>query len=260
MAYERSLVIPKVEYKSPNDFTAVYSSTTSIQLSGLPITIQNSAQISYVKVINETTGGATGRTYINGSYGVAFAYDSATDIVTVYPGSSLFDADDVYVVGLDGATKGFDLGLDLFKFQEQSPANTWATDGEQLVTSAQDITASWVDMGSEIDMRDFTDLNVFLTVDINDGQNVRIKALGKHEFDGTDEFDFIQGTDNGTITTITPTYTELESDTDQLIMLKFKTYGIPYIQLQVMAVIAGDEVTGETAAAISDCYINKIWK
>jgi len=161
---------------------------------------------------------------------------------------------------IPGPPRTVDTDLGVENTAEISPAKVWYTSGEQLVTSAQDITTSWVDMGNEIDVRGFTQLNLYVTLDINDGVDVRIKALGKHEFGGTDEFDFSIETEAASDIKIEPKYIEFNTDVDQLQVIKFETFGVPYIQIQVMAVTAGDEVTGETAAAIGDCYINKIWK
>ena len=251
MAYERILSLPQVEYKSPADFTAEYSSSTILTLSSLPITVENSAQVAYIRVVS----GSQARTYINGQYGVAFSYTSSIDTVTVYnAGSNVFTTDDEYEVGLSGQKPGYSLALDLYKTQDQSPATSWYTDGEQLVTSAQTLTDAWADLGSEIDMRGYNNLNIYITVDINDSIDVRLKTLGKYESAGTDEFDFsIETTDSGSVK-INPKYYEFNSDIDQLQIMKIPTNGIPYIQLQIMAV-----ATGSSIGSISDCYINKIW-
>jgi len=42
---------PNAEYKSPFDFTAVFTSGTTITLSVLPISITDNSQISYIKVV-----------------------------------------------------------------------------------------------------------------------------------------------------------------------------------------------------------------
>ena len=257
MAYERNISLPNVEYKSPSDFNVSFTGTTSgdttgsiILLTGVPITIQNSGQIAYILAIS----GTTSRIYIIGLYGVTFSYDNSTDIITIYGAGTPFQSGDEYVVGLNGPKPGLDLGLDLNKSQEQSPASTWYTDGEQ-VTVTSGFTSGWTDLCSEIDMREFTQLNLYLTLDINDSQNARIKALGKYEFGGVDEFDLVQKTETDSVTYIKPSYIEFSNDNDQLVTLSFNTNGVPYIQLQIMA-----EIPGSTVGGITDCYINKIWK
>jgi hypothetical protein len=69
---------------------------------------------------------------------------------------------------------------------------TWSqyTDNERIVTE-QDLTASYADYGPEIDMRGFNVLGIFLIADVNDSENVNLKALVKHTFDHVDEYDIV---------------------------------------------------------------------
>jgi len=157
-------------------------------------------------------------------------------------------------LSIPGPPRAIDTDLDANLMSEISPARVWYTDGEQ-VTVTSGFTSNWVDLCSEIDMRGYTHLNIFATLDINDSQGARIRALGKYEFGGTSEFNFSIESINPSNVKIEPEYIEFNTDLDQLQIIKFQTDGVPYVQLQIMA-----EVSGSTVGGITDCYINKIWK
>lgn len=109
-----------------------------------------------------------------------------------------------------------------------------------LISSAQNLTASWADLGGEIDARGFNHLAVWITLDINDSQDARIQALGKHTAAGTEEYGLIFGVTRGTGATVTAEYYELNSDADQLVVLDIPLNNVvPYVQLQVQAGTAG---------------------
>jgi len=129
------------------------------------------------------------------------------------------------------------------------------TPAESLISSLQGLTETWTDLGSEVDMRGYTQCNIYLTLDINDSINARIKALGKHESAGADEYDFVIKTVSASDIKIEPEYIEFNTDADQLSILKVETEGVPYLQLQ-----ASCATSGSTTGSIDACYINKIWR
>lgn len=108
------------DYKSPTDFTATYTSASTITLTGLPYTLSTGAQIVYIKVRNSSTNITT--IYTHGASGYAFAYSSG--VVTAYKdgvASSIFTSNDMYEVGVNGPLKSYDGTLDITKTINQSP-------------------------------------------------------------------------------------------------------------------------------------------
>lgn len=108
------------EYLSPVDFTATYTSASTITLTGLPVTIAGSQQITYIKVVNNSLQTAT--TYVAGANGYSFAYSSG--VITVYLNgviASVFTTNDTYEVGVNAQQKAYDSTLDITKTIEQSP-------------------------------------------------------------------------------------------------------------------------------------------
>jgi len=92
------------EYLSPNDFTATYTSTTTITLSSMPFTITDSSQIVYIKYI--PTAGSDSAILVNGSSGVTITVSS--NVVTVNGAATPFASGDVYEIGINGQAKSYD--------------------------------------------------------------------------------------------------------------------------------------------------------
>jgi hypothetical protein len=108
------------EFISPTDFTATYTSSSTITITGMPFTITNSSQIVYVKVYNTSTKIAT--TYVAGSGNISFGYSAG--VITVYSSGVAITAltsNDTYEVGINGQEKGYDPTTDTEKSIEQSP-------------------------------------------------------------------------------------------------------------------------------------------
>lgn len=108
------------EYKSPTDFTATYTSASTITLTGLPFTLTTGAQIVYIRVRNSSTNLTV--VYVNGASGYAFGHSSG--VVTAYKdgvAASIFTTNDMYEVGLNGPSKSYDSTLDITKVVNQSP-------------------------------------------------------------------------------------------------------------------------------------------
>ena len=114
-------VVPAItEYVSPMDFTATYTSPSTITLTGLPFTIASAQQIEYIKITNTVTNATAN--YMSGTGGYSFSYSSG--VITVYLNGvvvSLFTANDVYEVGVVGPKKAYDPTLDINKTIDQSP-------------------------------------------------------------------------------------------------------------------------------------------
>jgi hypothetical protein len=85
------------QFKSPANFTATYTSSTTLTLSGISgFSITDSSQLVYIKVI-PTTGEA--KTFVNGSNGVTLRVSS--NVVTIAGAGTPFASGDVYEVGIN---------------------------------------------------------------------------------------------------------------------------------------------------------------
>ncbi len=228
------------EYISPSDFTATYTSSSTLTLSGVPISINDSSQIAYIKQVKVDN---TSRTYVNGANDITLAYSAG--VITIYEkgtAATSLVAGDVYEVGINGNSKGYDLSTDANK--TISLVNVWDryTDPEVLVT-AQDLTDAYADFGAEIDMRGYTHLRVGIVLDVNDSSNITLKALGLNEAGGIDEFEIEGGTTQA-----------IPHTADAKYSYEFDVKGSPFVQLQAKA-----ETVGATAGDLT-LTISKIWK
>lgn len=227
------------EYTSPSDFTATYTSSTTITLSSLPFTISDSSQIVYIRVI-PSSGDA--EIYVNGSDGVTMTVSS--NVLTISGVTAPFASGDVYEIGINSQTKAYDSSTNSLQNSTLNPVYSRYTDADTLV-SAQDLTNAYADFGAEIDMQGYNRLGVFIVADVNDSENVTLKVLGKHESGGTDEYT-IDGIPNETL------WTTGASDFKKY--YEFDVGTIPFIQLQA---IAG--TVGGTAGDLT-IDINKKWR
>jgi len=142
------------EFKSPTDFAATYTSSTMVTLSALPLAITDSSQLVYIRVV-PATGDA--EVYTNGSSGVTMSISS--NVLTISGAGTPFAAGDVYEIGVNGQTKGYDSSTDTNKSSVANPVYARYTDAETVVT-AQDITAAYADFGAEIDCTGYKTLGV----------------------------------------------------------------------------------------------------
>lgn len=162
------------------------------------------------------------------------------------------------IVGPDKAT---DTALDVLKITEQAPLSNRYTDAEALISSAQALTSGWADLGPEIDCRGYNNIKVWITLDINNAQDARVRVLSKHTYAGSEEYQMPIETPitSGSYTTgyyIAGRYREFVDDTDQLVCFTWDVdNSIPYVQVQVSA-----GVVGATAGEIDAAYVTKGWK
>jgi len=216
--------IPYANFKSPDDFTATYTSNVTITLSGTPFTVE-SAHVAYIKYI--PSGGNGAEILVNGQKGVTITISS--NVITVDGAGTPFASGDAYEVGINGQEKAFDASTN--STMVSSLNNVWNqyTDSETLVT-AQDLTAAYADFGAEIDVRGYNTLGVFVVSDVNDSENVTLKALAKTTSGGTDEFELES---NGSYELWTT------GASDAKTYYEFEVDAIPFIQLQAIAGTVG---------------------
>jgi hypothetical protein len=228
-------------YRSPVDFVAAYNSESTILLSNLPGEIIDSSQIVYIKIIPETEKASV---IVNGSGG--YTLRVANDIITAYYNedvADIFAENDVYEVGLNLQDKAYDPTINVELGSQVTPIPQLHTDAEGLV-SAQTLTGSYANFGSEIDVRGINRLGVFVVADVNASENVDLKIVGLdasggtvYEIDGIDEVRL---------------WTTGASDFNTY--LEFDTGTLPYVRVQAKAGTAG------SPAGTLTLKVNKKWR
>lgn len=127
---------------------------------------------------------------------------------------------------------------------------------EVVKSSAQAFTTSWVDLGSEIEMNGFNTLAIWATLDINDTNNPRIRALAKLDEGGAKEYNMVIKAVSSSDVKIEDHYFEWNADADMETLIQVDTEGlIPKIQLQIQC-----GTVGASAGQIDYCEVTKIWK
>lgn len=129
---------------------------------------------------------------------------------------------------------------------------------QPLISAAQDLTASFADLGSIVDVRGFTSIAVFLKIDINDSLNVQLQAIGRTKETATDDYLLpIKSVSlSAGLVKLKAGIFEFDSDTNQLIIIEVETGNlIPFIQLQIKA-----GTVGASAGQIDDALVAKAWK
>jgi len=243
MGYLRhEITLPPVNYKSPADLTATYTSAVTITLSSLTgFTISNSAQIKYIVVI-PVSGAAT--VYFNFLDGVKIIESSNVLTISGNGISTPFVTGDVYEVGINDQAKGYDPSTQTWKFSNYTPEWEHYTDAESWVTQSA-LYDSYQDLGSEIDVRTYTRLGAYLVGSASNCQNVDLKILGKHESAGSYEYE---------IEAVKRLWNLSGSGDDYRYYYEYDVGTIPYIQFQFKSAD-----TGSSTGSLS-MHIDKKWR
>lgn len=153
-----------------------------------------------------------------------------------------FNTGDLVSLTLIWPDKGYDTNLDIFKNQEQSPLWNRYTDVSNLLWwTPYELTASFVDVGEEIDVRGYSYITLWFTIDIWTSTNPQIRILHKHTSDWTEEYrEIYLWSPASNITTINLNDYEIASDTDQLFKITMAIKWSRYIQIQ-----AKDDANGD---------------
>lgn len=107
---------------------------------------------------------------------------------------------------------------------------------EGVITSPENLTASWADLGSEKMVPGFKTAALWLNVDINDSNNVRIRCLAKRALATGLEYALPINTVGASSVAVEDEFFELNVDADQQIIIKVDLDNVvPVIQWQVMA-------------------------
>lgn len=129
-----------------------------------------------------------------------------------------------------------------------------------LIAAAQNFTNAWADLGPEIALSGYTRLTVWLTIDVNDGYNLRLRCLGKHTPGAGLEYVMpILKPDTTTagayVIYAEDEFIELTERVDQNMLFTWTIENtIPYVQIQVMAVTPGAD-----PAQIDGAHVTYAW-
>jgi hypothetical protein len=135
-------------------------------------------------------------------------------------------------------------------------AITYTADGNRvpptaLISSAQDLTAVWADLGSEIQTDKYRWLKIWIQLDINNGANVRIRILEKTALAGSIEYVQAIETVGTSDLKIEDLYYEFNVDADQNVVLLVELRNtVPVCQVQVQAGTAGAPTAAQIDSAL----------
>ena len=121
-----------------------------------------------------------------------------------------------------------------------------------LRSTALTLTTNGQDLGDEIDVRSISKIFLYIDVDINSSNNVRIKVLGKlYSSVSSNEYTVCSvGTPSSGAAACDYYYIELNADEDQKVCIPIDVAGYVTVQLQAYVGTAG-----ATAADIESAYI-----
>lgn len=231
-------ILMNSNYKSPIDFTATYSSTSSLTITGMEIS-ESFGILGEIVIIRADYSTVVIRRGENG-----ISYSVSGNVLSVIGASPFLNTDISYIIGFQAQDKAYDTSTNsILTF---SLKNVWnqQSDVEPLV-SAQNLTASYADFGPEIDMRGFNVLGLWIITDVNDSRDVNIKALVKHTSDSIDEFE-IDGVSTKQLWG--------SSGSDNKKYYEFNVGAVPIVQLQAMAGTVG-ATPGDLTILITKRYI-----
>lgn len=237
--FEIPLSTPNAVYKSPFDFSAVFTTSTTITLSVLPFTIQDSSQIVYIKYISVWWS----LSWVLVSWQNWVTITNVGNVLTVNWWWTPFASWDTYEVWINWQKKAYDNNRDVNKTSIEAQ-DQWSkrTDAEKLVTVAQNLTAWFVDAWSEISTRWFKYARFWVTLDGNDSRDVQIKLLWKHESQWVEEYSYDPQKWTIRQSTIPTdgsyrilTWTTISSLDDLFLIEVELENAMPYLQLQVKA-------------------------
>lgn len=159
-------------------------------------------------------------------------------------------------------TEAFENTLDVLRFKSIDASGTvvapiykqYTTMDSLYFAGTDTATATWQNLGAVIDMRGYTQLNIYTSIDINNTTDLQFRALGKRTLT-KGSYLFMVETISSTDIKVDPEYTEFNTDADQHAILRVEAQGVPFIQLQYKGTM------GATPnAKIDSTYINKIWR
>ncbi len=231
------------------DATSAYASATTLTVTGLPYSFTKYDIVSVRQIPNSGGSGAQDTVFTD-------VADFSVSGNTITVANASFAATDEFVVAFALPPKSIDSVNNAQDVQAINPDYHRNLGVISHVASAQDFTASFADLGSEINCKGYKYLYYYITLDINSTQNARIKFLAKHTAGGSDEYKIDHNQIECPATTVSAvagsedSYLEFDNDQDDLYCIKVPILnGLPYIQPQIEA-----GTVGATAGQIDEAY------
>lgn len=257
MSYTGDLasILGKATHTSPRHFSAAFTSNVTITISNASFDVDDdNCHVLFVHY--KPNGGVWQTPYVNGVNGVSLA--AVDNVITIAGAGTPFASGDSYYVGVSYSDDTIDDDLKVVKMIEQRPPWNRFTVPESIATSlALTNFGTYIDLGFPQDLRGYTDLLVYVNLDIGAATNVRFKSLGQTTDVGgaTDEYNLPIEIISPSDVKINRAYLELNEDIDQLIILRVITAGIPYVQLQV----DGGVDNGDNPI-LTSVKVSKVWR
>lgn len=234
-------------YVSPVDFTATYTSSTSITLSGSPFTIDD-ANCYVFKILYKPTGG-NWTALINAHNGVSIA--ASSNVLTITGAGTPFLSGDTYRVIVFGPEKAYDLSTDTEKNSIMNPSYSRNTDPEPIIAAAQTLTTSYADVGYEIENKGYKKMGIWIKVTKNDATAIDLQVIVKHTSAGTEEYNMIAEVIAAGVSTVSVKNFTLPAANNLLYIPIELDNAIPFVQIQAKDTSAGAHATIDT------CLITK---
>jgi hypothetical protein len=109
-----------------------------------------------------------------------------------------------------------------------------------IIAAAQNLTANWVDLGAELHVAGAKAIGLWVTLDINDSTNARVRLIAKHTSAGAEEYVVPIRTVGASDVAVEDQYHEFNDDADQSMLLSWALDGlVPYVQFQIQAGAVG---------------------
>jgi len=124
-----------------------------------------------------------------------------------------------------------------------------------ILASAQALSSSWTDLGTVIDMEDFSYVNVYVELTINNSTDVQFRSVVNIDENPTVDYQFVIENIETTKINVAKEYIELLVNEDSNIILEFKADGARYLQIQARA-----GTVGATAGTIDSLYTQRSMK
>lgn len=245
-AFEAGMAIPDVTHRSPKDFTATYTSSTTFKLAGLSLVISIDPQIVFVL---QTKADNTSKLWL---HGINCTLTEVGGVVTIHEAGTPFVVGDQYVVGIMDQDKGYDSTQDAYKSLEQSPAKDWWTDFVDYTTFVPD-TVAYAE-GVVIDVGGKTDINFAWSKTASDADNNYIKVIYLDDSGSAVDYQEVSiGSPVGGVTQVVSNVYEVDKAAD-VNALQFPTKGFPFMRIDISkATDTGTDSTWTTK-------INKRWR
>lgn len=121
-----------------------------------------------------------------------------------------------------------------------------------LISTAQNLTGAWVDLGSVINTMDCQALALWLKLTVNNSLNVRVRMVALQSESATDLYQPPIIDAGASVVNVEPEFFELNQDADQNLVLSFPTIDLmPFVKFQIEAGTVGVTPGQITAAGVS---------